>query len=490
MQQARSYIEAESLELAKCEKEIARLNDALAKLEAHRVDLVERIERHRSWFSPIRRLPVEILVNILAFVFTPESGTFALDVGLRPISAPVLAFTHVSHHWRVVINASPSLWSLIRLRLPYGRINGDQIDQIQSLLIHYLTKSRDHPLHLVNFHCAGYLQDGQINPIPRLLAPHIPRIAGFDLRGDVDYPPESRIPKWLADSLRNDIVPKLSDMTIYHAFPEYRILPCHQLRVLKIVCTDPWPLEPVPLEICNNLHSLTLHLFSPSRHEMEDLVEIPSLRRLEIAYCRHADKPAFNLPQFVLPSLSSFRISSYNDSRSLELVTDLVRRSGCHLEEFTMEIRSGRYNVTDVDLRNFLTSCPELSHFEVVVADPSRKNMHPGAFVCQLLDVLSPVSSYQTPIPSPKLSYVIASERWSTLDPETVDVLLGKLEARIGALKDYRARVPVPRWKWDLRFGALPECAPDVLEGFRSRIEKLAKSGLKWAPLPVPNESK
>ncbi|KAK7023376.1 hypothetical protein VNI00_016791 [Paramarasmius palmivorus] len=166
---------------------------------------------------------------------------------------------------------------------------------------------------------------------------------------------------------------------------------------------------------------------------------------------------------------------------SLIPVIDLIHRSECHLDEFRAEIRSGCIDIPHTDLQNFLALCPALSRLEVDVLRPSCEKMTPGTFLCQLLDVLSPANPDQTPIPSPELSYVIVSERWSTLNPERIDALLGRLEARMEVVKDYRARVPVPRWKWDLRFGALPECAPDALEGLKGRIEKLAKSGLKWA---------
>ncbi|KAK7023377.1 hypothetical protein VNI00_016792, partial [Paramarasmius palmivorus] len=331
----------------------------------------------------------------------------------------------------------------------------------------------------------------------QLLAPHIPRIARLDLVGPEvlgrNRHPIRDVPEWLTDSLRNDIVPKLSDMTIHPYILDdlSSDIPCHQLKVLEIVdIIDTRPLGPV-LQLCTNLHSLTLHLLHDEDSEAFDantLIEFPSLRQLKITVNLPVGLSLL-LPHLLLPSLSSFRISSHHEAAFLAPVTDLVRRSGCHLEEFAMEIRYGRYNVTNTDLGNFLTSCPELSHFEVNVAHPFRRDMLPGVSVCQLLDVLPPVSSRQAPIPSPKLSYVIASERWSNLSADTIDVLLGMLEARIGALEDYRSRVPVPRWKWDLRFGALPECAPEVLEVFESRIEKLAKSGLKWTALPFTNES-
>ncbi|KAK7023374.1 hypothetical protein VNI00_016789 [Paramarasmius palmivorus] len=150
-----------------------------------------------------------------------------------------------------------------------------------------------------------------------------------------------------------------------------------------------------------------------------------------------------------------------------------------------MKIHHGSVNIPDAELYEFLTLCPELSQLECDVLNPRRKDMVPGTFVCQLLDVLCPANSHQlpipfTPAPNSKLAHVVISERWFLLDPGAVDRLLGRLEAKVGDLKDYRARVPVPRWKWDLWFGAPPECAPEVFQRFKSRIDKLAKSGLKW----------
>lgn len=52
-------------ELDQCEAEIARLNGLLSSVQRHRDDLQSHLDMARSLMSPIRKLPPEILAEIL-----------------------------------------------------------------------------------------------------------------------------------------------------------------------------------------------------------------------------------------------------------------------------------------------------------------------------------------------------------------------------------------------------------------------------------------
>ncbi|KAK7023373.1 hypothetical protein VNI00_016788 [Paramarasmius palmivorus] len=477
IQQARSYIDAESRELAKCEKEITRLYNALAELEAHRTAVLERIKRCRSWLSPIRRLPPELLAQIFALVCTPEFGVYSLDFRLRRTilcTTPTLALTHVSHHWRVTASASARLWSSIRFTLSH-KLSEAQTFRVRSLLKLYLTNSRDHALHLTDLCYYPHHE----SPISNLLSHAISRIAKLDLVEElgVTMPTHSRLPQWLVDALRT--APQLYHVKL-HCLDSIN-LPYHQLTVLEVtnIINARWLAR--ILKLCINLDSLHLQFLQSRSNQVFDMkthVWMKTLRRLRVQVERPVELVRF-LQQISIPLLSSFRISIEGGPGRLSLVSivDLIRRSQCRLDEFRFQIRSGCMDIPNADLYDLLVLCPELSQLEVDVFRPHCEDMNPGTFVCQLLDVLAPANLHHTPIPSPKLTHLVVSERWTTynVNPGTVDALLGRLEARIGALRDYRTRVPVSRWKWDLRFGALP----DGLEGFRGRIEKLAECGLK-----------
>ncbi|KAK7023399.1 hypothetical protein VNI00_016814 [Paramarasmius palmivorus] len=477
-----SYIEAEGRELARCEQEITRLHNALAKLETHRNAVAERIKRFHSWHSPIRRLPVEVLEKILGLVCAPESGGYALDFRRRgSIRAPVLALTHVSHWLRAVASASPSLWSSIRIELSYYKATEDRMIQFESLLALYLSNSKNHPLHLINL-CYYHPHNASVT---KVLTPHIPRVARLDLVG-----PETlqtlydHLPEWLGNAPHT--APILSDIKIYCSHLDLNKLPCHQLRVLEVVdIVDASSIAPV-LKHCTNLHSLILHLpdtGSTQALDTEARIEMPSLQQLSITVDRALGLSLLLRP-LVLPSLSSFRLVSSKDALSLAPVTDLICRSKCHLNAFAVETQR-KSSIPSAELDDFLRSCPSLSRLEANLPISGGGATKPGEFMCKLLDALASlsVSSSESdmqgiPFPSSGVVYLSIYEHGYSLDAQIVDKILRQLEARTGALNNYREKVPVLRWKWDLWFETLWERVPDVMEEFNTRIENLAKNGL------------
>ncbi|KAJ7739574.1 hypothetical protein B0H16DRAFT_1324889, partial [Mycena metata] len=104
---------ASSIEaLAQYDSGIGRLRKSLADMLADREELREYLDGCRSLFSPLRRLPAEVLCQI----FTPFSTSF--DSGDQrysrrpPLSEPELhPISLVCARWHDIILDTPALWS-------------------------------------------------------------------------------------------------------------------------------------------------------------------------------------------------------------------------------------------------------------------------------------------------------------------------------------------------------------------------------------------
>ncbi|KAJ7460315.1 hypothetical protein FB451DRAFT_1563383 [Mycena latifolia] len=144
----RSAIASSAAELARYDAEIerleaAKLQEALAQTVSERAFFQGYALGCRSLFSPIRRLPAEVLVEIFLY-FVPPFPAFptketALDL-LRNVD--VLHSAQVCYYWRIVAMGTTALWSSIVVH--------DKVDcsaeQIQSLISLALQRSGKSPL--------------------------------------------------------------------------------------------------------------------------------------------------------------------------------------------------------------------------------------------------------------------------------------------------------------------------------------------------------
>ncbi|KAE9401732.1 hypothetical protein BT96DRAFT_1018033 [Gymnopus androsaceus JB14] len=84
--------------------------------DARRIQLAKKLELQESLLSPIRRLPPEILSEILKLV-TPD--TIIVQRGFRSRAGDsIFPLTWVSFWWRETIVSQPSFWSCLELRSP------------------------------------------------------------------------------------------------------------------------------------------------------------------------------------------------------------------------------------------------------------------------------------------------------------------------------------------------------------------------------------
>ncbi|KAI3615362.1 hypothetical protein WG66_003680 [Moniliophthora roreri] len=137
-----AIVEVEETELEQYESELARLRRIMDKLEAEKSALSERIERRKSWMSPIRKLPNEILDIIMSATCLSNRYTLSISPKTNTLQAYPYNLSHVSSHWRSIVTSCPRMWTSFHVD-----VFGLRRD-IQPLLQVYLKNSRDLPLRV------------------------------------------------------------------------------------------------------------------------------------------------------------------------------------------------------------------------------------------------------------------------------------------------------------------------------------------------------
>lgn len=87
------------------------INAKIARLEAQRDAVQSKVDMHRAIRSPIRRLPTELLADIIV-LSVPENYWTYIRSGRRSRSLSVM---RVCHSWRTMAIKTPRLWSTINI---------------------------------------------------------------------------------------------------------------------------------------------------------------------------------------------------------------------------------------------------------------------------------------------------------------------------------------------------------------------------------------
>ncbi|THU78252.1 hypothetical protein K435DRAFT_700442, partial [Dendrothele bispora CBS 962.96] len=119
--------------------EIETLEGILEELRSKKGEIQGYLDERQKLWSPIRKLPVEILGEI--FATCSDNGLLITGVPKGKISAPTLALSHVCFLWRKIILSTPSLWA----RMSVDFVHAEK-ERARSLVELYLTRSRPAPL--------------------------------------------------------------------------------------------------------------------------------------------------------------------------------------------------------------------------------------------------------------------------------------------------------------------------------------------------------
>ncbi|THU94516.1 hypothetical protein K435DRAFT_668298, partial [Dendrothele bispora CBS 962.96] len=148
----KALIDQTEPDIAHYELEIARLEDILATLKAQRDKLKRYQGEYKTLLSPIRRLPVDVLLEIFSTVCSGPTGSLFMPRSRkrprdhRVITATTLVLSQTCSFWRGVVENSPRLWSTLAVNL--AMITDVEGDRIEALVHLYLTRSASSPLTL------------------------------------------------------------------------------------------------------------------------------------------------------------------------------------------------------------------------------------------------------------------------------------------------------------------------------------------------------
>ncbi|KAK7472417.1 hypothetical protein VKT23_000531 [Stygiomarasmius scandens] len=100
------------------DREIDTLSDILTTLKARRDDFQREMDRYKAVVSPVRRIPVEIWIDIFSFACCDrESRSYGLEISLGGVLTPALALAQTCSLWRSIAISSSKLWSALSINL-------------------------------------------------------------------------------------------------------------------------------------------------------------------------------------------------------------------------------------------------------------------------------------------------------------------------------------------------------------------------------------
>ncbi|KAJ7472557.1 hypothetical protein FB451DRAFT_1558771 [Mycena latifolia] len=138
-QRIRELLAGPRTELAAINDEIERLQTLVGELMAKRDRLNAFIDPYAALISPMRRLPDDVVVEILTAALPYER-----DAVMSPLEAPLLV-CHVCQAWRSLAFATPRLWASLHIVAPSGQEKLQRLDEAVNL---WLSKSGVLPLSI------------------------------------------------------------------------------------------------------------------------------------------------------------------------------------------------------------------------------------------------------------------------------------------------------------------------------------------------------
>jgi hypothetical protein len=104
LQAVSTLVKEESVQLEAFDNELKRLKTLVSGLENDRASLARQMEVHQAYISPMRRIPDEMVREIMlrCIPIDPPPSHFDPELG------PAL-LTHICSHWRTIALSTPQL---------------------------------------------------------------------------------------------------------------------------------------------------------------------------------------------------------------------------------------------------------------------------------------------------------------------------------------------------------------------------------------------
>lgn len=345
------------------ELDILNLDKAAYRDNYRRLGLVSYVAQYRALLSPVRHLPVELLVTI--FELAIEGDAYPQP---RENAAP-LSFSQVCTMWRKAAFGAPQLWSQMDVSFSYMRVNPHLIDTTKAWLSRGDNFPRDISMSI------EVIPSRRLKVFTEALVPYCPFIRTLTL----DVRAES-METLFSDLLKNP-TPLLEhlDLNICSAtdqehplWTDETVLNAPRLRSLVVTFggNSKKPL-PIPVFPCNSVkklvlgpltaHRVMLHLYLGSFPNVEDctlsfdrelgrslpiipnIVVAPSIRTLKLVF-KHRLCSLFVFSSLTLPSITKLTLwfSVKNGSLGWQvgwphnIYLDFQIRSGFALDSLTL----------------------------------------------------------------------------------------------------------------------------------------------------------
>ncbi|KAJ7146976.1 hypothetical protein C8R44DRAFT_973518 [Mycena epipterygia] len=162
------------LEIARYDSEIKRLQERLDELKSDREKLQSYAHGCRSVFSPVRRLPPELLIEIFEMCAPPgvhyiSETTTPIEELERLAKKYLLQLSQVCSHWYGLVMGTARLWSTIVVDTTLWSEIPASPPTLIDLVVRSLEHSGSHPLSL---QCAVSIADSNHELVLELLAQH------------------------------------------------------------------------------------------------------------------------------------------------------------------------------------------------------------------------------------------------------------------------------------------------------------------------------
>ncbi|KAJ7183742.1 hypothetical protein C8R46DRAFT_1344465 [Mycena filopes] len=346
-------IDALDMQIEDMEATIYELEIKQVQLVRRRNDAKERIRKHSTILSPIRRVPPELIFEIFAFAVIHDNKATSETQN----STRIWHITHVCRTWRLVALSDRSLWRFITIeRSSFSEAIEAQLVRSANLPLDICW--RGHPIDrrcidLIISHCSRWetvtlrfdvhhswcLTFKSLSPTAGASLEQLKRLKISN--------PGSRFPSILPDSFL--LAPNLREVT-FDAEVDLSDAPAaafvwHQLTVYRGICTVERQLN--VLQVASNLQECALS-FTNRAFGRTTIASLPRLRRLRLAesrFLRNLNTPA--LEELVL------EVSDMSD------ITPFLHRTTCSLTNLVlMEC----ILVPAAELTAILQRLPSLTH--------------------------------------------------------------------------------------------------------------------------------
>ncbi|KAK7471128.1 hypothetical protein VKT23_002542 [Stygiomarasmius scandens] len=420
--QIQSQITGIGQDIDQCVAKMTSLRTELDKLQDRKSKLEQLANNCRALLSPIRRLPLEILAEILV-QYCADKPSLVVRNSAAPVggtrraryqsTGPLLP-SHVCKLWHDVA-LSPGLWSNLDLNLSFGA-------GINNLICLYLSRSHLAPLTLRisalkrngllrisilpqtrqsfnTIFCEAYRwKRVSLHLHPRLLCEialtvehkkfSVTNLKDLEISRAGGYiKPDSSF--W--NLFRS--VPSLNTLSLVHFDPSLP-LPFAQLKSVTIV--DDIPGDPDLSQLfvaCPAMQELNLSLATYDAVGSQSSPVFPNithhnLRSMSLRL--QWSGPASNLiSSVVVPNLRCLVLKGDPSGRttpeSHQKLIGMLQRSACRLESLTLELIAMH---SDKELLELLTLMPTVTHFTLILDSP---RITPSVFV-QILTIQRPTT--------------------------------------------------------------------------------------------------